>query len=291
MHAEPFDYRRAESVADAIELLESTEDGRLLAGGQALIPLLKKREAAPGTVVDIGGLDGLRGIERTGSGIRIGALVTHREITDSALVGGVVPVLPTVVSKITGGIQVHNVATMGGNIARAHPAYDYAGALLASRARVDIAGPDGERTVPAADFFRGICSTCLGTSELVTGVEIDAVDGERCGGYAKRKEPASGGAVLGVATDLVFDGGDRREVTSARLAANGLCGSAVRLTAAEDVLTGSALSDETIAAAADAAGDTLDESDVLDNKKASAEYRRALLGPYVRRSVGKAVDG
>jgi len=291
MYAEPFDYRRAESVTEAIDLLESTEDGRVLAGGQALIPLLKKRTATPGTLVDIGGVDAMRGIERTDTGIRIGALSTHREITDSELIEGVVPVLPAAVSKITGGIQVHNVATIGGNIARAHPAYDYAGALLASEAGINVAGPDGDRQVSAGEFFRGVCSTCLDETEVVTGVEIDGVDGGRCGGYAKRKEPASGGAVLGVATDLVLEGRNHERVVSARLAANGLCGSAVRLRAAEDVLTGSELTDETIRAAADAAGDELDPTAILDNKKASAEYRRTLLGPYVRRSINKAVDG
>lgn len=285
MHAEPFEYHRAESVTEAVELLETSDDGRLLAGGQGLIPLLKKREIAPGTLVDIGGIDDLRGIERTGSGVRIGALTTHREITDASLLADAVPVLPSVVAKISGGIQVHNVATIGGNIARAHPAYDYAGALLASRARINITGPDGERAVPAVDFFSGICSTCLGDAELITDIEIDAAEGERCGGYAKRKEPASGGAVLGVATEIVFEGG---RVRAARLAANGLCGSAVRLGAVEDVLAGSEITDSTISAATDAAGDTLDEADILDNKKASAEYRHQLLGPYVRRSVERA---
>ena len=290
MHAEPFDYRRAETVSGAIELLESTDDGRLLAGGQALIPLLKKREAAPGTLIDISGIDALRGIDDTHSGVRIGALSTHREITDSSLVAAVAPVLPAAVSKITGGIQVHNVATIGGNIARAHPAYDYPGALLASDASIHIAGPAGERTVAATEFFRGVCETCLGDSELVTGVDIDNADGERTGGYAKRKEPASGGAVLGVATDLSFESSYRQRVASVRIAANGLCGSAVRLDAAEAVLSDSKLSDETIETAADAAGDTLEESAILDNKKASAAYRRTLLGPYVRRSVRKAAS-
>jgi len=290
MHAAPFDYRRAESVDDAIELLEATDDGRLLAGGQALIPLLKKREIAPGTLIDIGGIDELRGITETDTGIRVGALTTHREITDSSLIARVAPVLPTTVSKITGGIQVHNVATIGGNIARAHPAYDYAGALLASGARITVAGPDGTQTVPASEFFRGACSTCLGPSQLVTGVTFDGHDGPRTGGYAKRKEPASGGAVLGVATDLLFDSEAPSRVTTARVGANGLCESAVRLPAAESVLSGRPLTDEVIERAADAAGESLDDREILDNKKASAQYRRTLLGPYLRRSLAKAAS-
>jgi carbon-monoxide dehydrogenase medium subunit len=288
MHAEPFGYRRADSVGEAIELLEGTDDARPLAGGQGLIPLLKKRKTAPATLVDISGIDELRGIERTDSGVRIGALTTHREITDSPLLDEAVPVLPAAVSKITGGIQVHNVATIGGNIARAHPAYDYAGALLASGARIRLAGPDGTETVPTTAFFRGACSTCLEESQLVTAVEIDDRDGELCGGYAKKKEPASGGAVVGVAAELRFESGDWTRVLSARVGVNGLQESAVRLTAVETALAGSTLSPETVEMAAEAAGEELDTASILDNKKASAAYRRTLLTPYVRRSISKA---
>ncbi len=288
MHAEPFEYRRADSIGEAIELLEGTDDARPLAGGQALIPLLKKRKTAPATLVDISGIDELRGIERTDSGVRIGALTTHREITDSSRLSEAVPVLPATVSKITGGIQVHNVATIGGNIARAHPAYDYAGALLASGARISLAGPDGTETVPATAFFQGACSTCLDESQLVTAVEIDDRGGELCGGYAKKKEPASGGAVVGVATELRFESVDRNRVLSARIGVNGLQESAVRLTAVETALTGSTLIPGTVEMAAEAAGEKLDTAAILDNKKASAAYRQTLLAPYVRRSISKA---
>ena len=288
MHAKPFEYRRADSIGEAIELLEQIDDARPLAGGQGLIPLLKKRKTSPATLVDISGIDELRGIERTDSGVRIGALTTHREITDSPLLAEAVPVLPATVSKITGGIQVHNVATIGGNIARAHPAYDYAGALLASGARIRLTGPDGTETVPATAFFRGACSTCLEESQLVTAVEIDDRDGEPRGGYAKKKEPASGGAVVGVATELRFESADRNHVLSARIGVNGLQESAVRLTAVETALTGSTLRPETVEMAAETAGEELDTASILDNKKASAAYRQALLTPYVRRSISKA---
>lgn len=290
MHAAQFDYRRADSVSEAIQLLEDTDDGRLLAGGQALIPLLKKRKIDPGTLIDIGGIDDLGGIERTDSGIRIGALATHREITDSALVEDVVPVLPKAVAKITGGIQVHNVATVGGNLARAHPAYDYEAALLAANASVTIVGPDGEQRVPVAEFVRGACATCLDDAQLITGIEIPDWDGKRCGGYAKKKEPASGGAVVGVATDLLCASSDGDRVTSARIAVNGIQESAVRLTGAEDALDGSRLTPATVDRAVDAAGSSLEPADLLDNKKASAEYRHTLLGPYARRSIDKAVS-
>ena len=290
MHAEPFEYTHADSVSHAIRLLEEIEDSQPLAGGQALIPLLKKRKIAPGTLIDISHLDELHGITRTDSGIRIGALSTHREITNSNLLARLVPVLPAAISKISGGIQVHNVATIGGNIARAHPAYDYPGALRASEARIHIAGPDGEQIVPAAEFFCGACKTCLGESQLVTAVEIDSWNEKRCGGYAKKKEPASGGSVIGIATDLLFEDADSSRVSEARIAANGFQTHAVRITAAEEALRGCIITPETIESAADAAGNDIDTDVILDNKKASADYRKALLGPYVRRSLEKAIS-
>ena len=290
MHAEPFEYTHADSVSHAIRLLEEIEDSQPLAGGQALIPLLKKRKIAPGTLIDISHLDELHGITRTDSGIRIGALSTHREITNSNLLARLVPVLPAAISKISGGIQVHNVATIGGNIARAHPAYDYPGALRASEARIHIAGPDGEQIVPAAEFFCGACKTCLGESQLVTAIEIDSWKQKRCGGYAKKKEPASGGSVIGIATDLLFEDADSSRVSEARIAANGFQTHAVRITAAEEALRGCIITPETIESAADAAGNDIDTDIILDNKKASADYRKALLGPYVRRSLEKAIS-
>ena len=290
MHAEPFEYTHADSVSHAIRLLEEIEDSQPLAGGQALIPLLKKRKIAPGTLIDISHLDELHGITRTDSGIRIGALSTHREITNSNLLARLVPVLPAAISKISGGIQVHNVATIGGNIARAHPAYDYPGALRASEARIHTAGPDGEQIVPAAEFFCGACKTCLGESQLVTAIEIDSWKQKRCGGYAKKKEPASGGSVIGIATDLLFEDADSSRVSEARIAANGFQTHAVRITAAEEALRGCIITPETIESAADAAGNDIDTDVILDNKKASADYRKALLGPYVRRSLEKAIS-
>lgn len=290
MYAEPFDYHRPETVSEALELLDAREDATVLAGGHALIPLMKQREVSPETVVDIGGLDTLRGIERTESAIRIGALTTHTEVRESSVLREAAPVYPRTVAQITGGRQVHNFATIGGNIARAHPGYDYEGTLLATESAVVMRGPDGEETVPAAEFFRGALSTSLGDTQLITSVVVPLSSGHRRGGYAKRKEPGSGNAIVGVATDLVFETERAERIETARVGVNGLQGSAVRLTAVEDALTGATVTDETIQAAAAAAGDTVSATAVLDNKKASAEYRRALLTPQVRASIRQAVD-
>lgn len=289
MYAERFDYHRAESVADAIDLLASTPDAKPLAGGQGLIPAMKKREQSPGTIVDIGGLDELRGVTRGEGSIRIGALTTHTEALDSATLAEGAPVVPAAVSNVTGGTQVHNVATIGGNLARAHPGYDYEGALLAAGASVELRGPDGERTVPVAAFVRGACETVLDHAELLTAIEIPARDGDRRGGYAKRKEPASGNAIVGVASDVVLPSAGGNTVESARVAVNGLQDTAVRLEAVEAALSGASLDAEAIEAVAAVAGESIDGSDVLDNKKASAAYRLHLLERQVTESLSEAM--
>ena len=289
MHAEPFDYHAAESVDHAIALLQETTAPKLLAGGHGLIPAMKKRELTPETVVDIGGLDELRGVEQRAGATRIGALTTHSEVLDSSLLAGAVPVVPATVAHITGGRQVHNFATIGGNIARAHPGYDYEGALLAAGCDLHVAGPDGPRTIPIADFVTGACSTALRDTELLTSIELPGVDGERLGGYAKRKEPASGNAVVGVATDLTVDGARDAVVRSASVAVNGLQASAVELDAVEDALTGRPVSEATVERAAAVAGDSVDPAAVLDNKKAAADYRLALLETTVRESLTSAL--
>lgn len=287
MHARPFDYHAAESVDHAIALLQETAAPKLLAGGHGLIPAMKKRELTPETVVDIGGLDELRGVEQRDGATRIGALTTHSEVLDSSLLAGAVPVVPATVAHITGGRQVHNFATIGGNIARAHPGYDYEGALLAAGCAVHVAGPDGHRTIPIAEFVTGACSTALRETELLTGIELPGVDGERVGGYAKRKEPASGNAIVGVATDVTVDG----TIRSASVAVNGLQASAVELDAVADALTGRPVSEATVERAAAVAGDSVDPAAVLDNKKAAADYRLALLETKVRESLTSALFG
>jgi len=290
MYAKEFDYHRAESVEHAVELLAEKRDPKLLAGGHGLIPAMKKRELSPGTVVDIGRLDTLEGIERTDGTVRIGALTTHREVLESSVLSELVPVVPRTVAHITGGRQVHNFATIGGNLARAHPGYDYEGALLAAGCEVHVRGPNGTRAVPIGEFVRGACETVLETSEIVTGIELPTVETVRKGGYAKRKEAASGNAIVGVATDLTFEDGTGTDCRSVTVAVNGLQESAVRLPAVEKAVTGQPLDESTIERAAAVAGEGIDSAGVLDNKKASAEYRQGLLEPYVYDAITDAVD-
>jgi carbon-monoxide dehydrogenase medium subunit len=290
MYAAQFDYHRPTTVADAVDLLEDHEDARIMAGGQGLIPLLKRREVTPAVIVDIQNLTALDGIERTGNSVQIGALTTHADVLSSAVLEAAAPVLPETVSKITGGKQVHNFATIGGNISRAHPGYDYEGALVASGSAVVISGPDGERTVETGQFVRGACSTVLGEAELVTRIDVPAAEGYRSGGYSKRKEPASGGAIVGVATDITFATEKADVVHSAGVAVNGLEDTATRLEPVEEALVETDGDERAVRDAVSAARRSLDPQSVLDDKRASAEYRLSLLETHAVRSVTKALE-
>ncbi len=289
MHPKPFTYLRPESLDHAVELLAEHDDSVPIAGGHGLIPAMKKRKMTPKTLVDIGTLEALSGIERTESAVRIGALSTHTEVRTSSLLEDLSPLYPRTVEHITGGRQVHNFATIGGNIARAHPGYDYEATLRASKSLVVVHGPDGRARIPAADFFCGALETCLSSTQLVTAIEVPTDSPHKSGGYAKRKEPGSGNAIVGVATEICYETANRERLESVRVAVNGLQESAVRLTAVEETLTGTVPTHERLERAASVAGRSITQSNVLDNRKASAEYRLGLLGPYVKQSLQQAV--
>ena len=160
MFAAEFEYHRAGSVAAACELLAAHPGAKLLAGGHSLIPLLKLRLAAPAAVIDIGRIGELRGISNCGGALRIGALTTHAEIASSDAVKSGAAALAEAAGLI-GDPAVRNRGTIGGNVAHADPASDLPTVLIALDATFTVNGPDGERSVSAADFFQGMMATAL----------------------------------------------------------------------------------------------------------------------------------
>jgi carbon-monoxide dehydrogenase medium subunit len=148
-----FDYVRATSLSHAIGLLQNDPDGtRLLAGGHTLIPTLKLRLASPSLLIDIGGVDELRGIEIGGGRIRIGALTTHAELLASEELREVLPIFGQAANLIADP-QVRNRGTIGGSLANADPAADWPAVVIALKAELEIAGPKGRRRVAATDFL------------------------------------------------------------------------------------------------------------------------------------------
>jgi carbon-monoxide dehydrogenase medium subunit len=180
MKSPAFDYVRAESPQHVFELLaQHGDDARVLAGGQTLLATLNMRLSQPALLVDIGGLSGLRGIAVDGGVLRIGALSTHAEIEESALVAQQAPLLTQAAPHIAHR-AIRNLGTIGGTLAYADPAAEWPACVLALEGTLVLASARGERRVAAADFFLGLYSTAMQPDELLVACELPcAVAGER----------------------------------------------------------------------------------------------------------------
>lgn len=287
MYPDEFDLVAADSVGEALDLLAEHGDAEteLLAGGHSLLPTMKSGLASPDVVVDVAGIDALGGVEDRGDVVSIGATTTYATIADAALVADWAPAVAEAAGAV-GDRQVRNRGTIGGNLAHADPAADLPGAIIAADATVVLEGRDGERTVDAEDFFLGMYATDVGDDELLTRVEVPKVTGA-VGAYAKHANPASGYAVVGVAAQIVIDGGT---VTAAGVGANGVLDHGVRLDPVEDAIAGTTLDDEAIEAAAGRAPAGLDEAMVMSDSFATAEFRSSLLESYAARALESAAE-
>jgi len=273
-----FDYVRATSLAQAIGLLQKDPDGtKLVAGGHTLIPTLKLRLASPALLVDIGGIDELKGIE-VGDRIRIGALTTHAELLASEPLRKVLPIFHQT-AELIADPQVRNRGTIGGSLANADPAADWPAVVLALKAKLELAGPTGRRRVAATDFFIDIMSTALGPEEVLVAVHIPRPRPDAQFRYRKIRHPASGYAVVGVAVALSL-----RDtiVAEAAIAITGATGRAFAADTASTHLVGKPLSSENIASAALLASE---QAECLSDHYAPAAYRKHL----VRTEVGRAL--
>jgi len=285
MYPGNFEYHRADSVEDALDLLADHPDAELLAGGHSLLPAMKSGLASPGHLIDIGRIDALRGIERDGDAISIGALTTYDAVIDSEAVAEGASVLAEA-TRTVGDAQVRNRGTIGGNLAHADPASDLPGAVLAADATLVAQGPDGEREIPVDDFFQGMYATALAEDELLTRVEVPHRP-DAAGAYAKKPSPSSGYAMVGVAVALTLDGD---VVDDVRVAANGALDHGVRLEPVEGALAGESLDDDVIETAAARAGDDVEDWALMDDLQASGEFRRQLLSVYARRALEQATE-
>jgi carbon-monoxide dehydrogenase medium subunit len=272
-----FEYSRATSLDDAIaKLRASNGDGKLIAGGHSLVPLMKLRLSEPKALIDIARIPGLSGINRHGDNIHIGAATVHHEVATSTLLQQACPVLSDAAASI-GDPQVRNRGTLGGSLAHSDPSADYPAAMLALDADIHIKGPKGSRAVKAHDFFRGLFTVDLAADEIIVGVEFIPV---KCGAYAKLYQRASHFAIVGVATALQVENGI---IQSARIGVTGASSHATRLTDVEKALAGKPLSAGSIEVAARMAGANLE--DLNSDIHASQEYRRAMIPVFTERAL------
>src|ERR671936_999013 len=185
-----FEYHRPTSLDEAIGLLAGDDDARALAGGHSLLPLMKLRFAEPRTIVDLGRIPGLDGIEEDGDVLRIGALARHASVAASEFVRSKCRVVATTAEGI-GDRQVRNRGTIGGSLAHADPGADYPTVTTAFGATVVVQGPGGEREIAADDFFTGVFTTALQQGELVTAVRVPVLGRGAGAAYEKHRHPAS----------------------------------------------------------------------------------------------------
>jgi aerobic carbon-monoxide dehydrogenase medium subunit len=283
----PFQYVESKTVDDAVAALRNGgEDARVIAGGTALVPLMKHSVLRPSLLVSIARVPGLAEIAPAVSGgLSIGGVATHWAVSHSIGVQQRSPLLAYACARVASP-TIRSMGTLGGNLCYGESASDPSPALLALRATVRLHGPGGERTVPITEFFTGFYETTLREAEVLTAIDVPAMPAGARWRYLKWTPRAQEDkALVGLAVVLVMDG---RRCRIARLGVGGVGASPVVLAAAEHALEGQELDDATIARAADAAAA---EVDAMDDLQGSAEYRRDMLRVWVRRVVTGLADG
>jgi aerobic carbon-monoxide dehydrogenase medium subunit len=278
----PFQYTRATSLDDALAKLGAANgDGKLIAGGHSLVPLMKLRLSEPKVLIDIARIPDLSGISSKDGAIEIGAGTVHHDVATSALLRNVCPMLAEAAAEI-GDPQVRNRGTLGGSLAHADPAADYPAVMLALDADILLRGPRAARTVKASDFFQGIFTVDLAANEIITAVQFKPV---KAAAYAKLHQRASHFAIVGVAAALATSGG---MIQGARIGLTGAGSHAIRLTEVEQALAGKPRSMETIESAARLAGNGV--ADINSDLHASEDYRRAMIPVFTKRALARAME-
>jgi len=280
-----FDYHRAESIEEALSLLDQYgDDAKVLAGGMSLIPLMKLRFASPGHLVDVNPVAELAGIEEADGSLRIGAMTRHRDIVDSDLIKAGYPALATAAPLVADPI-VRNRGTIGGSLCHADPAGDFGSVLLALGAQMVVRSSSGERTVAIDDFLVDTFTTALEPNELLTGIRVPQA-GPRSGGtYLKLERKVGDFATVGVAVQLQMEDG---HVGRAGIGLTAVGPRNFRAAEAESALAGAEPTDEAFAEAGRLAAQTAQPS---DDVRGSAGYKRHVVEVFVRRGLQAALQG
>ena len=269
----PFEYRRVDTVDEALQALSDGPDAKLLAGGHSLLPLMKLRLARPSLLVDISRLQDLKYVKEDGDRVAIGALTRHHDVANSEVLQELCPIVSYAAGEI-GDPQVRHVGTIGGSVAHADPASDMPSVLLALDAEMVIRGAGGaSRTVPASGFFKGLFQPDLATDEVLTEIRVPKTAG-RGWSYLKFHRRAQDWALVGVAALAQNGAGPSVALTN-------MADRPVRAAGVEEALAGGA---DPAAASERAAEGTSPPTDAF----ASADYRGELVKVLVRRAIEEA---
>ena len=286
MKPAPFDYHAPATLDEAVALLTRLEDEgcdmKIIAGGQSLMPMLALRVARPEALVDLRRLDTLNYIRDDAGTLAIGAMTSKQAAADSALVKRAQPLFHAA-TELVGHRQIRNRGSVGGSFAHADPASEYPAVALVLDTEFEAVGPDGARTIPADEFFVTYMTTSLETTEVLTAVRFAPFAPQRRWAIQEFARRNGDLALAGVALTLNVEGGLCRDV---RIAAFGVEATAVRLTAAEQLLEGQPAQAAQFEQAGKAAAAELDEP--MSCIHASSAYRRHLVGVLTTRALGEA---
>lgn len=279
-----FDYVRPPALDDALRILKEREgEAKVLSGGYSLVPLLKLRLAQPELLVDIRDVAGLDRIVETDTELRIGGRVTHRQIHQNSIVVDRYPLL----FDASGGIgdpQVRNWGTIGGSCAHADPSADWPAALIATGARIVCRSADGERTIPAREFFLDTFQTAIEPTEILTEVRVPRPLGRTAGAYVKIERKAGDFATAGVAVRMRL--GPDGTIAEIGVGLAALAETAFAATDAENVLLGGDPSDPLFRRAGEAAAA---QSRPAADGHGPVEYKRAMAAELTVRALRRAL--
>jgi len=282
----PFEYRTPKNLKEVhATLKEFGSDAKLIAGGTALVIMMKQRLVRPTCLVSLRSVRGLNSIELKDGGVRIGGLATHREVETSALVRRRFPMLADTYHHVA-TIRIRNMATVGGGLAHADPNQDPPPTLIALGANVKATSTNGSRVIPLDAFFTDYYETVLKPDEIITEVVVPKLPANSAGAYLKfLPRTADDYATVSAAAVLTLDK-SKKTISDVRIALGSVGTTAIRATAAEAVLRGQPLKAEAFAEAGEKAKEAVDP---ISDFRGSAAYKKDMAGVFVRRALEKAL--
>jgi aerobic carbon-monoxide dehydrogenase medium subunit len=272
-----FDYEVAESAEQAVALLGDREGAKLLAGGHSLLPAMKLRLARPSLLVDIGRIAELSYVRDGGEHVAIGALTRHCDVHEAELLQQYCPIV-SYTAGLIGDPQVRHRGTIGGTLAYGDPASDLPAVILALDGELVVRGAEGERTIPAAEFFTGVFDTAVRPAEMLVEVRVPKLGASTGWSYLKLSRRAQDWATVAVAAVVQRSNGS---IGKAAIGLTNMGGTPLRATAAEEALAGGA-------AIEDAGALVADGTDPPSDVAASGEFRRHLAQVLGRRALEQA---
>jgi aerobic carbon-monoxide dehydrogenase medium subunit len=280
----PFDYAAPASLSEAVSLLHQNSEAKILAGGQSLIPLMRFRLASPAFLIDINHLAQLDYIREENGWLKIGALTREVALERSRLVQQKYPLLADT-SRMIADPLVRNMATIGGNLAHADPANDHPATMLAFNALIVARGPEGERQIPATEFFTGLFESALAHDEILTEIRIPAAKSRSGGAYFKLERKVGDFATAAVAVQISLD--ENGACLEAGIGLTNVGLTPIKATEAEEALKGQMLDEALIKQAAHLASQAADPG---EDPRGSVEYKRSMIQVLTTRALKRALE-